>query len=169
MSKVSCELRQEARELGLCDKWYGEWFDNESDESLFDKYKRGIDFCIEREFPDNEYIKNHWDAAKLRANNIFVDDKAELYNPKGTIVVNGASDVCTVFGGFGAAEIYVRHSSKLLVRAKYMSRVMVSIWDDAEVELDCSESAKIYAYVYSDTANVTDKGSVKSMIRKKYR
>lgn len=44
MKELSIELRKMAREQGLCDQWFGEWKDDSDSTTLFDKYKRGIDF-----------------------------------------------------------------------------------------------------------------------------
>lgn len=46
MGNLSLELKEMARNNGLCDKWFGEWVDESDDATLFDKYKRGIDFSI---------------------------------------------------------------------------------------------------------------------------
>jgi hypothetical protein len=66
MKELSIELRNMAREAGLCDQWFGEWNDDSDNTTLFDKYKRGIDFCIEHGYPTNEFIKSHWDKEMLR-------------------------------------------------------------------------------------------------------
>jgi hypothetical protein len=166
MKELSIELRNIAREAGLCDQWFGEWNDDSDNATLFDKYKRGIDFCIEHGYPTNEYIKSHWDKEMLIDNNIFVDDKnVELESPKGTVIINGDSDILTYFRAFDTADIYLRHTSKLKIIARWMSCIMVNVYDNAEVEIDAEENAKVYVYRHSDNCKVTSIGEKEPIVR----
>lgn len=166
MKELSIELRDMARKAGLCDQWFGEWKDDSDNATLFDKYKRGIDFCIEHGYPTNEYIKSHWDKEMLIDNNIFVDDKdVSVEMVKGTVIVNGDSDISLKCESFGTADVYVRHTSKMKVAATGFARVMLNVYDDAEVEVDCSEMAKVYVYRHSESSKVKSIGENEILIR----
>ena len=169
MENLSIELRNMARKAGLCDQWFGEWKDDSDTSTLFDKYKRGIDFCIEHNYPTNDFIKTHWDKKMLQMYNIFVDDKDVTKDGiKGTAIINGDSDIRLNFGLFDTADIYLRHTSKLKVNARYMARIMINLYDDAQVTVNCIEDAKVYIYKHSPNAKINDMGTNKSLVHEEY-
>lgn len=165
MEKLSIELRTMAREAGLCDEWFHAWKDDSSDEELFQKYKNGIDFSIGKAWLSNEFIKAHWPKKKLRENGIFVDDKSNVESPKGTIIVQGQSEIKVEADSFDIADIYVRDQSTLKIRAKGNSKIMVNLYDKGIVVTDCKENAKIYIYCHTKEGKVKDLGLCESLIR----
>ena len=54
--EISLALKSEAVSLGLCQEWTSKW-NNESKESLVEKYVKGIDFCIEHNYPSLAFMK----------------------------------------------------------------------------------------------------------------
>lgn len=165
MSKLSNELKAMARDNGLCDEWYGEWKDYESEDSLIDKYKRGIDFSIQKDWISNEYIKSHFDKEVLHRNNVFVDDKEYVSNPNGVVVINGNSNINIDLSMFDFADIYVRHNSKLHIHTKMCAKAFINVYDNAEVYIESYDSAKVYVYRHSLTTNVSDSGPIKCLLR----
>ena len=153
------ELRNMARKAGLCDQWFGEWKDDSDTSTLFDKYKRGIDFCIEHNYPTNDFIKTHWDKPTLQANNIFVDDKnISKDSLKGIIIVNGDCDMTLNFSAFDVADVYIRHTSKVIINAWYMARIMLNVYDDAEVTINSNVQSRVYVYKHSPHSVVKNIG-----------
>lgn len=57
MNRLNSELRGHAVSYGLCTQWQGDWQNNKSQQELIGMYIRGIDFCIEHDYPTVEYIK----------------------------------------------------------------------------------------------------------------
>ena len=170
MENLSTKLKKMARNAGLCDKWFGGWEDNSDTSILFDKYKRGIDFCIDKNYPTNDFIKSSWDKETLNRYNIFVDDKGITKDGiQGTAIINGDSEITLNFGVFDAADIYLRHTSKLKLNARYMAKIMVNLYDDSEVTVNCVEGAKVYIYKHSENSIINDIGENESMIRKEYK
>jgi hypothetical protein len=144
---ISKELRSMARENGLCDKWFKEWDDDTTDEELFDKYKRGIDFSIDHEWITNDFIKSHWSKELLHRNGIFVDDKdVAVESLNTTVIVNGDSDITLSYALYDFADIYVRHTSKVKVIARQGAKIFVNIYDEAEVTVDKDDTSKVYIY-----------------------
>ena len=166
MSNLSVELRNMAREQGLCDKWFGEWKDDSDNSTLFDKYKRGIDFCISKNYHSLEFMRSHWNKDELEKNGIFLDsENSECKGIKGTFIVNGDSNVNFQYDLFSSADIYVRHDSKIKVNAEGESRIMVNLYDYAEVEVNCSMDAKVYIYNHSLKSKITSIGENEPYIR----
>jgi hypothetical protein len=51
------------------------------------------------------------------------------------------------------------------VAATGFARVMLNVYDDAEVEVDCSEMAKVYVYRHSESSKVKSIGENEILIR----
>jgi hypothetical protein len=165
MKELSEELRTMAREQGLCDQWFGEWKDDSDDETLFDKYKRGIDFCIKHEYPSLEYIRSHWDEDELEENGIFVDAKGvTVRRPPLIAVVNGESEVTFDCGDFDVSDIYVRHNSRVRVVANGHARIMINLYDGASATVDCGGEGRVYVSKHGTTCLVEDVGENESRV-----
>lgn len=63
MDKLNTDLRDHAVSYGLCQQWQNDWQDNKNQQELIDMYIRGIDFCIEHDYPTVDYIKNNFTGA----------------------------------------------------------------------------------------------------------
>ena len=72
MNRLNSELRGHAVSYGLCTQWQGDWQNNKSQQELIGMYIRGIDFCIEHDYPTVEYIKGNFDRSLLHQNHIFL-------------------------------------------------------------------------------------------------
>lgn len=136
MGKLSEQLRQQARKHGLCDLWYREWSIDCTDQDLIDKFKKGIDFCIEHDWPSIDLMKRHFDADLLHRNLIYVDETVYLPDaPNGVYVLNGACTGVLQFKGFAAATVYVRHESSVTVVAEDFAKVFVRVYDEGEADV----------------------------------
>lgn len=147
---ISQELKSKAISLGLCEKWTKEW-ENEDLDSLCEKYIRGIDFCIENNYPDNNYIKSKFGEIASK-HNIFVDEIFSIENAK-KVVSNGICVGDAVYDNFNVGRIYLRHNSTLSIKAKGNAKVFISIYDDAILNVETSDNAKVYIYKYSGKIN----------------
>lgn len=141
-------LRDRARTLGLCDQWYDAWDSEETKQELIDKYLRGIDFCIEHDYPRLEFIKAYFPKAILEKNGIFVDEVFDCCNTARykTVVALGRSRGNISFEGMTCRSIYARHRSELTVKATDGARVFVEAWENCNVEAYADEESKIFVY-----------------------
>ena len=146
MNNLSETLTQQAVDLGLCRPWTEAWGDCDQQE-LIDKYKKGIDFCIDKQYPSNEFIKANFDRALLNANLIFVDEHIRLDDaPSGIYILNGESSGSIRFAPWTAATVYVRHTSNVRIIAGDFAKVFVRLYDEAEVKTEAEESAVVRVY-----------------------
>lgn len=153
-------LRNLARKAGLCDKWFSEWSDNESDDALLDRYIKGIDFCIMHDYPSIPIIRSTFDDETLRKHNIFLDAKNVTVNsPQPVSVFLGSSNAHVTASAFSVSDIYVRHNSKVHIHARGHSIVAVTVYDNAEIVATYEGQAKVFVYNKSkDSRIVTQKG-----------
>lgn len=148
MENLSDILKQEAVERNLCAQWTAEWADGSDQQTLIDKYKRGIDFIIKQgEWPTNDFIKANFDRELLHRNLIFVDEHIDLKNaPNGVYVLNGECDGTLWFKSWAAATVYVRHGSNVTIIADDFAKVFVRIYDEAEAEIVELNDAVVKVY-----------------------
>lgn len=147
MGNLSEILKREAVERNLCAQWTAEWADNSDQQTLIDKYKKGIDFCLDRDWPSTEFIKVNFDRDLLNANLIFVDEYVDMdMAPSGIYILNGECSGRIRLAPWVAATIYVRHNSKMNIVADDFAKVFVRLYDEADVEVDSDESAVVKVY-----------------------
>ena len=146
MENLSETLKQQAVDLGLCRPWTKAWGDCDQQE-LIDKFIKGIDFCIERNWPTPAFIKANFDRDLLNANLIFVDEHLDFdMMPSGVYVINGECSGSIRFAPWTAATVYVRHSSNVSIFAGDFAKVFVRLYDDAEAEVESGECAMAKVY-----------------------
>ena len=146
MNNLSETLKQQAVDLGLCRPWTEAWGDCDQQE-LIDKYKKGIDFCIDKQYPSNEFIKANFDRALLNANLIFVDEYLDFdMMPSGIYILNGECSGSIRFAPWTAATIYVRHKSNVTIIADDFAKVFVRVYDEANAKVVELDEAVIKVY-----------------------
>lgn len=147
MGNLSEILKCEAVERNLCAQWTAEWADNSDQQTLIDKFKKGIDFCLDRDWPSNDFIKANFDRNLLNANLIFVDEYVDMdMAPSGIYILNGECSGRIRLAPWTAATFYLRHNSKMNIVADDFAKVFVRVFDEADVEVDSDESAVVKVY-----------------------
>lgn len=147
MNNLSDILKKQAVALGLCRQWTLAWADNSDQQALIDKFIKGIDFCLDHQWPSPEFIKAHFDRELLNRNLIFVDEYIDLEEaPSGIYVINGECSGVLRFPQWAAATIYVRHGSKIRIEAGSFAKLFIRIYDSAEVEHEAEENVIVKVY-----------------------
>ena len=150
-------LREQARNLGLCDKWYDGWDKESSEQDLIDKYLKGIDFCIKHDYPALSFIKEHFSKDRLMMNGIFVGDIVDTSNVQ-TVILLGDSSGVARYDGLHAGNVYVRHTSQLTIEASGGSRVFVEAWENCKLHVVSTGASKVFVYWHG--GEVTKQGNV---------
>lgn len=156
---VSEELKELARNQKisqLCDEWYDGW-GNPTKEGLVDKYINGQDFCIENDFPTNEYIKEHFGEIAERKG-VFTDNKhVDLHNPP-IVILNGDSEATILINEFHTCDIYVKHNSKANIMIDEYAKAFIRVFGNAEVTVSSNGYSKSFVYQYG--GSVSKSGNV---------
>ena len=161
---LNSKLKQRAVQLGLCTQWTSEWESEESQDMLVKKYKRGIDFCIENNYPNNEFIKANFSRDVLLNNLVFVDESINIDGVSGIYVINGSTVGTIIFRGYSVGTLYRRHNSNIKVICEDMSKVFITLLDSASLDISQQDAAKCYVYQRSNKCTTTHCGDV--LIRK---
>lgn len=148
----SDKLKSEAIALGLCEQWQSEWAGRLSDAELIGRYKKGIDFAIEHDWPSVEYIKSNFNAELLHKHGIYCDEELRgcVLPEDNILILNGHCTGRVVIGRYSVATIYVRHTCNLDIRVRDFARVRICLYDNANVSVVGGSASDTYVYRYSD-------------------
>ncbi len=165
MNKVNKELRNKAVSLGLCDTWQKKWMKDKTPQQLIDMYKKGIDFCLESNYPDNKFIKENFTKDILSENNMFVDEDFYVLNPENDCVILGESQGKLIFDGYAVRDIYINGNADVEIEASGFAKIFVNVYDDAQVVVTQKKNSVIHVYKHG-TGEVLSVGNV--TINRKY-
>ena len=104
--------------MGLCKQWTSEWSDGSSRDELVDKFVRGLDFCIEHDWPSVDVMKRDF------------------------------GDVIQRYSGNSVGDVYVRHDSRACIAVNGLARVHVTVYDRGVVSVCCDEDAQCFIYLH---------------------
>ena len=157
---LSYTLKEEAVLLGLCKEWKDDWKDNTSQQGLINKYFKGLDFPMKYHWPSNKFIKEHFEIGILRKNNILVDDKRSLLNPKEAVIL-GHTDATVRVNGSNNSSIYVRDNSRVEIIVRNSAFVIVHLFEKAHINVKAFDNPNVLVLKHSDDVSIASIGSIK--------
>lgn len=156
---LSDKMKNEAVSLGLCAQWTAEWDENSTKEAMVEKFIKGIDFCVARDWPSVKVIKDKFGDV-IHDYGVYADENVVLRNPSKMIVLCGDCTVDMSLDNTATCEIYVRHTSVLNIKVTNLSKAFINILNDAVVNVECDEWSKVFVYQYGGTVNQIGKNVV---------
>lgn len=155
-------LKVGAMQHGLCEKWTREWGEDNDVDSLCEKFKNGLDFCIANDWPSKEFLDEMFDKEELARRGIYDGYAGIDGGGNGTIVVQHGSSGELHFGGYDAATVWVRHDSELYVSVCGHAWAFVHVYDNANVTVEKNGcDSKVIVKRHSADAMVLTRGDVK--------
>lgn len=142
-----------AKKNGICEDWYKELRTTEDIGKLLKMYLDGIDFCLSNEYPPLPFISKHF-AGTMEAYGIFMDYQIAARNSE-YVVALGACIGVAEYTGFAVGQVFVKHGSKLTIKASGNAFVMVDVFDETEVEVIASDNAKVCVNQYGGNITTT--------------
>lgn len=152
-------IKSQAEMLGACEKGLDR-IEGLNEQELINRYIHFIDFALEHNFPSNEFIKENFDKSLLEHNNIYVDAVFERRNARQVVVVQGSSIGTLLFDGYTTSDVYVRHGSVVTIDCSRMSKIFISVYDNAHVKVTQRDGASVYVYLHGDGCVVESDGDV---------
>lgn len=160
---IGKQLKSQAESLGACEKGLN-GLDRLNEQELINRYVHFVDFVIEKNFPSNEFIKENFDKSLLEHNNIYVDAEFERRNARQVVVVQGESKGVLLFDGLTTSDVYIRHDSEVTIDCSRLSKIFISVYDNAKVNVTQRDGASVYVYLHGENCSVESDGEV--MIRR---
>lgn len=153
------ELREQlvsnAAFAGGCTDGISQLSDSLSKQDMLQVFWDRIDFCLAKNFPDKEFLKENF-AGELDGKGIYIDRDVEL--PEGNAVLLGDSHATLQADGYKVCRLYAKHNTNLVINASGNAFVMVDALDNARVTVNCDGDARVVVYLYS-SALATSYGS----------
>jgi len=165
MNDLNKELREQAVHLGLCTDWQKLWNKNWTQEKMVERMYKGLDFCLKHHYPSNDFIIRHFSTDFRRRNNVFVNDRYSVVNPKESLVL-GTSDVTVRYNGHAYGNIHVRDNAHVKVMARNRSFVLVHLYENACVNAEQYDNAKIILIKHAANAHILAPANIK--VREEY-
>ena len=168
--ELSIKLRTDARRLGLCDEWFGNWKDETNKQQLIQLYLRGLDFCIERRWPAKKFILHHFSQELLRKNGILVDDirsypvrdhvTRRLEYLRNYVLIGKSSTVIRYSFRPHVCNVWAMDDSKVRVFVKYGAFILIHLFDNATADVNTDLVSKVTVIRHSDKTTVSKEGCV---------
>lgn len=146
---LSKELAKQAAGYGICKEWHKDLLSLKDKKAMVEMYLRGIDFCLSNDYPSNDFIRKNFGDI-IAQYNIYVDGFVMAANPEQLVALGSTTGNVRV-NDFGVSRIYVKHNSKLKIKAEDNAFVMIDVFDNSSVEVEASESAKVCINRYGDS------------------
>ena len=141
--ELSDLLLKEATKQGLCQPWQENWKGDM--DSLMSMYKKGIDFCIEHDYPSLDIIRRYL-KGKTEDYNIYIDSDSEATVYADTVVVLGDSKMKIWVADYGVLNLYVRHESEVVLFCGSNSVVSVETYENSVLKVRNAREISVYQY-----------------------
>lgn len=158
---ISAELKDMAVQMDLCQEWTERWGDPDKDE-LLEMYIRGIDFCIEHDWPSCTYLKENFDGI-MQQHGVFVNDRVCSRNLRQAIL-NGTTSGEICYDEYSIGAIYVRHRADIVLNFLDQSKGFIEVYDEARVKINNTSDSTVFVYQYGGDVETTGKVVVKKRV-----
>lgn len=125
---------------------------------LVTEYWHGIDFCLAKDYPRMRVMKRFQN--EFRNQHVYIDETIKLENVEKAAFL-GQCYATLLADGYSVCRIYVKHESKLNIKASGNAYVMVDALNTSNVIVECTESAKVIVNLYSKATSVGSSKTVR--------
>jgi len=154
--EIALELRKS--KIEICDEYYQNMMTFSSYAQLAMMYFKGSDWSMENDFPTVDILRKHKEGLLPCG---MMTDVSETYSNRRYLAILGNSNSVLKYDAFSVAEIIIRHNSKVLIQASGNAFLVINIMDNAEIEIECIEDAKVSVYDYGQNTKIISEGNVK--------
>jgi hypothetical protein len=158
--EIAIELRKS--NIKICEEYLKNMMTFSNYGQLASMYFKGSDWSMENDFPNIKLLRKH--RIGLLHYGMMTDVTETYYNIR-YLGIFGKSDANLFYNAFSVANIIIRHSSKAIIKASGNAIIQVNVLDNAELEIECLENAKVSVYDYGKNTKVTASGNVKIELR----
>jgi hypothetical protein len=128
--KTFDELKEQGIGIGMCQKFRDEWT-NPNVAELCSYFFRGMDFCIEHDWPSLDDARQLFSPGELAEHGIFIADGEAI--GLSDVAALGISDVHVFVLDGGTCDVYARHNSTVHLHLGTNSFCFVTVRDEASV------------------------------------
>lgn len=146
--KINKELASKARKLNICKPWYDMLKKAEDKDTMMRMFVKGIDFCLEHDFPSVEYFEKHGKEV-IEKHGVYVNKTIECVNSPFTVLLGYCKSVF-INTEYGFSQLFIKHQSVVDVTLKDHSFTVIDVFDDSIVIGTASGNAKVLINKYGN-------------------
>ena len=139
--EIGKELAKQAKIKGICEDWYKDLKVTNDTGKLLTMYVKGIDFCLSKDWPDNEYIRAKF-KGKMEEFGIHLDEEFNCINNKRVIALGKCTGNISN-DGYTVSEVFLKHDSVVTIHAKGDSFTMIDMFDNSCLSIAAHDNAKV--------------------------
>lgn len=143
-------LKRDGIAKGLCEPWQKKLDTHKSIEGLVRLFVNGIDFCVEKDYPTLEFMREHF-KGKSEPYGAFVDDDVpELKNCR-NVVLNGHCRAFIEYDAYTVARVVARHTTEAAINVSEKAIVTIDAFDNSKLTVAVAgNGAKVFVNKYGD-------------------
>lgn len=145
---LSKQMREKAASLGLCKEHVDGW-SADSIPSLIDYYMTNPGWCLERQFPSSDMLREFADSQEMRDKGFYINHCLSLSLTNDRYVFNNCTGH-TVVDGFSVIRIYAALDSQIDITVKDHSVLFIDLYDNARVNINNSSKRIVRVYNYGN-------------------
>lgn len=138
---------------GICDDWATYIKNAKSKDELMEMYVKGIDFCLEHNFPSNSDLLKFGGSTFLSNYGVYVDSIVNLYGGD-FIVLLGSCKAKLVYNNYTAGQLFNKANSEMEVVINDNAFIVIDCFDESRAHIRASGNSKVCINIYGN-AKVT--------------
>lgn len=159
-------LLLQGREAGMCEEFRDELREGEKTTAeLCAMYHRGLDFCIEHNYPSMDIVLDYFDQDEIMRYGIY--SRSGVSEGQSNVVALGNSCVDVYVPANGVCDLTLQHGSSAVLHLGEQSMCYVSMHGTSSVEVaEKRQSARLCASVFTDKCTVNDRNDFDKITNK---
>lgn len=143
-------LKKDGVDKGLCRLWRGKLKPGMSVEEMISLYIKGIDFCIQEDFPTLNFIRENF-KGKCEQHGVFIDDNITDCRNVQDIVLNGNCRAMLEYDGYSVSRLFARHSTKAAINVSDHAILTIDAFNNSDLTIATSGSPVVYVNLYGNS------------------
>ncbi|MBQ7776907.1 MAG: hypothetical protein IJ379_13405 [Lachnospiraceae bacterium] len=160
------QLKQDGIAKGLCQPWQMKLKPGVSTQRLVKLFIRGIDFCVNKNYPTLEFMRENF-KGNSEPYGAYVDDVVNEKNLP-DVVLNGDCKGTLVYDSYTVSRVVVRHTSKVSIKVFGYAHLTVDVFDDSALDLVVAGTrARVLVNKYGNSNVIVSGSGVKVVFKNK--
>ena len=166
MPDLNDYILAKAIENKICKPWAAKIAKAKNTDELMEMYVRGIDFCLDNNFPSNDDLRRLSGGINNQYG-VYIDQEIKITDrPFLVLLGECAGEInCT---GFSVTKLHTKHSSHVRVNAQGNAVVAIDCFDQSFLDIHAGDQSTVLISVYGNAEVIhTSTGNARIKITNK--
>lgn len=142
------ELLRDAIKSQICEEWEEKISNSGSKKELLQMYIDGIDFCLDNNFPSNDYLKKNG-GDLLAEFGIFIDENIEVENRTKVVLLGSCTSLISI-DGYTVSQVFIKHDSSAHITVENHAFLVIDMFDNTSLNISATNESKVLVNVYGN-------------------